>query len=94
MNKQKMPLLSSIEMYIEKLINLKLLIKKYGTYKVSYPANWDKYGRAAGPRRNAEMAAVADALIAFPKAGEKNIGTRNMISLAKEKDLLIRVIGP
>ena len=30
-----------------------------------HPADWDKHGRAAGPIRNAEMADVADALIAF-----------------------------
>jgi hypothetical protein len=42
-----------------------------------HPANWEKYGRAAGPRRNAEMAACADALIAFPKQGEANRGTNN-----------------
>lgn len=64
-----------------------------GLKKEIYPADWDKYGRAAGPRRNAEMAAVADALIAFPREGEANRGTRSMITLAKEKGLLIRVIN-
>lgn len=58
----------------------------------SHPADWTRYGRSAGPRRNAEMAAVADALIAFPKEGEKNIGTLNMIEQAKEKGLTIRII--
>lgn len=57
-----------------------------------HPADWQKHGRAAGPIRNAEMAACANALIAFPKKGETNRGTRNMISLAKAKGLLVRVI--
>ena len=57
----------------------------------SHPADWARYGRSAGPRRNAEMAETADALIAFPKEGEKNIGTQNMIKLARAKGLQIRV---
>ena len=57
-----------------------------------HPADWDKYGKSAGPRRNAEMAAVADALIAFPKQDEPNKGTLNMIETAKAKGLPIRVI--
>lgn len=35
-----------------------------------YPADWNRYGRAAGPRRNAEMvAAGAGACIAFIRNG-------------------------
>ena len=37
---------------------------------------WDVYGKAAGPLRNAEIAAYADALVAFP--GGK--GTEDMVS--------------
>lgn len=59
-----------------------------------HPADWDKYGRAAGPKRNAEMADIADALIAFPKAGEENRGTLNMIQTARNKGLLVRVVNP
>lgn len=57
-----------------------------------HPADWSRFGRAAGPRRNAEMAASADALIAFPKVGEANRGTLNMIQQAKRNNLLIRII--
>ena len=54
----------------------KLPIKKF-------PANWKKYGKVAGPLRNAEMAAYADAVILFP--GGK--GTTNMFENAKEFNL-------
>ncbi len=42
-------------------------------------ANWDKYGRAAGPIRNREMAEVADGAVIFWD-GESR-GTRSMIAL-------------
>ena len=29
-----------------------------------FPAEWDKYGRSAGPRRNKQMARYANALVA------------------------------
>jgi hypothetical protein len=38
----------------------------YRQYKLdTYPADWDRFGKSAGYRRNVEMAEHADALIAF-----------------------------
>jgi len=50
-----------------------------------FPPNWDKYGKAAGPMRNEEMASKADAVILFP--GGK--GTENMRSHAIRRRLRI-----
>lgn len=60
-----------------------------------FPAEWDKYSKAAGPIRNEQMAkyaAEADRgiLVAFP-IGESR-GTKNMIKLAKQYGLEICVI--
>ncbi len=54
---------------------------------LSYPANWEKYGRSAGYRRNEEMALVADALVAFWDGQSK--GTYNMIELMKNKPIRV-----
>ena len=71
-----------------------LLGEKYARekkYRVeTYLPNWDMYGRAAGPIRNAEMARNANALIAF--WDEKSPGTKNMINEAQENKLEIRII--
>lgn len=56
-----------------------------------FPADWDRNGKAAGIIRNAQMAANADALIAFWDG--KSRGTRNMIETAKKKGLAIRIIN-
>lgn len=52
--------------------------------------DWKKYGRAAGPLRNGEMAKIADTLIAFWD-GESS-GTRDMIRQATEKGLRVHVV--
>lgn len=56
-----------------------------------YPADWKTHGRAAGPIRNAQMAEVADALIAFWNGQSR--GTANMINLAKSKGLKVAVVN-
>lgn len=48
-------------------------------------AEWSKYGKPAGPRRNAKMAEYADSLIALPG----NTGTANMITQAKKRGLKV-----
>ena len=50
----------------------------------TFPADWGKFGRGAGPRRNSEMAAdKPDECVAFPRAnGEWGNGTLDMIGKA------------
>ena len=67
----------------------------YGYPLKIFPADWDKYGKAAGPIRNEQMAKYASEadrgiLIAFP-IGESR-GTRNMIEIAKRYGLEVEVI--
>ena len=56
----------------------------------TYHANWDWYGKAAGPKRNAKMIEEQqpDLVIAFPG----NRGTANMIELAHAAHVKIREI--
>lgn len=56
------------------------LARAYNTNLCVYPAQWEKYGKAAGYKRNAMMAANADVLLAF--WDHKSKGTRHMIDLA------------
>ncbi len=54
-----------------------------------YPADWEKYGRSAGPKRNKQMAQAADYVICFWD-GESR-GTRSMIKYAKKFEKPTRV---
>jgi len=56
-----------------------------------FPANWNKFGKSAGFRRNEQMAEVADALIAFWDG--KSHGTKHMIEIMENKKLLVRVVN-
>ena len=56
-----------------------------------FPANWNKFGKSAGFRRNEQMAEVADALIAFWDG--KSHGTKHMIEIMKNKNLLVKVVN-
>ena len=54
-----------------------------------FPAEWDKYGKSAGYRRNVQMAERADALIAFWDGQSK--GTKHMIDIALEHGIDVHV---
>lgn len=56
---------------------------------VVYEAEWDKYLKAAGPKRNIRMAQNADALVAIWDG--KSTGTHHMIKTAKKRGLKIYV---
>lgn len=66
--------------------------KEKGLEIERYPANWEKYGKKAGYLRNRQMAEVSNACIAFLSAYGENKGTKNMISIAREKKLLVREV--
>ena len=63
---------------------------KQNGYKIErYPAEWDKYGKSAGPKRNKKMAEAADYIICFWDFKSK--GTKTMINYAQEFNKPIRI---
>lgn len=52
-----------------------------------FPADWTKYGRAAGPIRNRQMANYADALILVWDG--KSSGSKSMLFEAQKRNLKI-----
>jgi hypothetical protein len=59
----------------------------YGIPVKRFPADWDMYGKAAGYKRNQQMADYADALILVWDG--KSRGSGHMLEIAKRKGLKI-----
>ena len=55
-----------------------------------YPAMWEKYGDAAGPKRNQLMAEIADAAVVFWDG--QSSGSKNMIECAEKMNIDCKVI--
>lgn len=60
-----------------------VVAKKYAIKLTVFPAQWAKYGRAAGPIRNREISQYADCLVAVWNG--KSRGTKNMIEAMKKQ---------
>jgi hypothetical protein len=58
---------------------------------LEFPADWNKWGKQAGPKRNREMAKHATHLIAFWDGTSK--GTKNMIETAIEFELKVKTVN-
>ena len=54
------------------------------------PADWNQYGRSAGPRRNEDMAKYADACVVFWDG--KSRGTQHMINFANKHKCRLKII--
>lgn len=57
-----------------------------------FPADWEGLGRKAGMVRNIKMAKISNCAIVFLSAYGENIGSQNMIELAKKQGLPIRIV--
>lgn len=66
------------------------LAYEYGIELVVMPADWDKYGKSAGYRRNEQMAKKGTHLLAFWDGKSK--GTQHMINLATAEGLEVTVV--
>ena len=56
-----------------------------------FPAQWEKYGKSAGPRRNELMLQQADAVVAFWDG--KSRGTAHMIEITRKSGKPLRVVN-
>lgn len=70
----------------------RLVAEKHGIECKGFPANWSRYGRAAGPIRNKQMLVEGepDAVLAF--LSPESRGTRNMVNQAKSLGLKVTIV--
>ena len=65
--------------------------QKLGLLIEEHPADWDRYGKSAGYRRNELMAQLgADLCIAFWDGS--SLGTQHMIDLAKKYGIPVEIV--
>lgn len=64
-----------------------------GMTEIRVPAEWKRYGRAAGPIRNQKMLDMypIELVLAFHPSIENSRGTKDMVSRAKKKNVSVSV---
>lgn len=67
--------------------------EKMGIKIEKYPAEWDKYGKAAGPIRNGQMLTDGnpDVVLAFHENIGRSVGTADMVRQSKMANLTVFV---
>jgi YspA, cpYpsA-related SLOG family len=69
-------------------------LRDFGWRIEKFPANWTKYGKAAGPMRNEDMLnAEPDLVLAFHNDIKNSKGTAHMVKIARAKGIPVEVIG-
>lgn len=65
----------------------------FGIPVLPFPANWKKYGRAAGPIRNKQMLVEGkpDIVVAFHNDIQNSKGTLNMVNQAQKQNIKVFV---
>jgi len=62
---------------------------KHGIAVRVFPADWATFGNSAGPRRNSDMVAYADCVVAIPRTD--SIGTHDTIRKARARGIPVFV---
>lgn len=57
-----------------------------------FPADWERYGKSAGYKRNISIVAYADEVVAFWDG--KSRGTMHTVEIAREKGIPVKIYGP
>ncbi len=66
---------------------------RLGFKVIPCPANWERFGRAAGAIRNKWMAdSEPDLVLAFHRDIGRSKGTKNMVELARKRNIPVEVI--
>lgn len=66
------------------------LALEHGAKVYEFPADWDRYGKSAGFKRNEQMAQFADALLAFWDGSSR--GTAHMIETMRKAGKPVQVV--
>lgn len=70
------------------------IASKLGFKVVAFKANWERYGKAAGPIRNREMLDVKpDLVIAFHNDIENSKGTKDCIKEAEKRSIEVKLVS-
>jgi hypothetical protein len=73
----------------------KISAEELGIKVAKFPANWQKYGRAAGPIRNGQMIIEGKPtlVVAFHDDIERSKGTKNMLLQAKKAGITTMLLS-
>jgi len=74
------------------------ICKEIGIATEAYPADWNRYGKYAGPERNRRMLSLTPQLVVAFKEGFDHSfskgGTEHMISIAQQANVPTIIIDP
>lgn len=72
----------------------RICAEQLGIKVIKFPANWKKYGKAAGSIRNMQMLKEGkpNIVLAFHNNIEQSKGTKHMVSIARKNGIRVRVI--
>lgn len=70
------------------------IAKMLGMTVIQFPADWTKYGKAAGPIRNRQMLKEGkpDRVIAFHSNISKSKGTADMVRVARQAGIPVEIV--